>query len=92
MPPDELAAAVLPRVAAACPQCGAACEKDFAEFSIAMSRSCFRFTSPGELAPTALYLVGFYGFSRDDFDKVHDFKRTESVAEFLRSIGVGAEA
>jgi hypothetical protein len=30
------------------------------------------------------YLVGFYGFGLDDFAKVTDFRRTESIEEFVR--------
>jgi hypothetical protein len=71
-----------------CPQCQTTCEEEYAEFSISMYRSFFRFLDTPHMADYGLYLVGMRAFSQDDFLKVHDFREATSVDEFLTHIGV----
>lgn len=68
-----------------CPQCQATCTERYAEFSISMYQSVVTYEQP-KLALTGLYLVGFYGFKRDEFDKVDDFQRASTTEEFLRRL------
>ena len=69
-----------------CPNCGATCTEIYAEFSISMYRSTVRFDGGSPAADEGLYLVGFYGFNREEFARIDDFRRTESVEEFVRFV------
>ncbi len=71
-----------------CPQCKAMCDEEYAEYSISMYRSFFRFLDTPEVADYGLYLVGMRAFSREDFLKVYDFREATSIDEFLAFIGV----
>ncbi|MGN6546395.1 MAG: hypothetical protein ACTHK7_15180 [Aureliella sp.] len=75
----------------ACPQCNVMCEEHFAEYSISMSRSYFRFLDTPEMATYGLFLVGIRGFSHEDFAKVHDFHQAGSSWEFLAYLGIQHE-
>lgn len=69
-----------------CPQCHARCTETFEDYNIWMYRTFFTFVDDRPIAPTGLYLVGFYGFDRADFAKIDDFHEAESTAEFVRQI------
>jgi hypothetical protein len=71
----------------ACPKCGAVCEEEYAEYSISMYRSYFRFLDGESPAPLGLFLVGVRAISQSDYLKVHDFRVAKSAEEFLVSIG-----
>jgi hypothetical protein len=75
-----------------CPQCSTKCEEEYAEYSISMYRSFFRFLDMPEMADYGLYLVGMRAFSSDDFLKVHDFREAASLNEFLASIGAAEQS
>jgi hypothetical protein len=75
-----------------CPQCNTVCEEEYAEYSISMYRSFFRFLDTSEMADCGLYLVGMRAFSQEDFSKVHDFREASSINEFLAFIGVAEHA
>jgi hypothetical protein len=67
-----------------CPQCGASCTELYEDFNIHMYCSYVTFEDQGPpAAGVGHYLVGFYGFGLDDFAKVTDFRRTESIEEFV---------
>ncbi|MFO0913563.1 MAG: hypothetical protein U0795_11450 [Pirellulales bacterium] len=75
-----------------CPQCNTMCEEEYAEYSISMDRSFFRFLDTPEMADYGLYLVGIRAFSCDDFLKVNDFREATSITEFLAFIGVAEQS
>jgi hypothetical protein len=71
-----------------CPQCGARCRETCEDFSIHMWRSFYRFEDTAARADVGYFLVGFYAFRREDFERVHDFQPAISEVQFLSSIGV----
>jgi len=74
-----------------CPNCGTTCTECYADYSINMYRSTVTFDGDPAPAGEGLYLVGFYGFNREEFARIIDFRRTESVEEFVRFV-TGREA
>lgn len=71
-----------------CPQCRATCRVMIEEFSISMYRSTVAFNGHPSRDGEGLYLVGFYGFKRDDFEMIHDFRRAESIEPFTQHIAM----
>ena len=72
-----------------CPQCGAVCTEVYSEFSINMHQSTVTFHDAPAPECEGLYLVGYFGFRRDDFAKVNDFRQAASVEEFTQALTGG---
>ena len=69
-----------------CPQCGSECIELWREFNINMSISHVLFDNQPKRSDDAYYLVGFFGFSRDDFANISDFKRSPTSHIFLQQL------
>lgn len=69
-----------------CSQCGVRCTVHHEDYSINMACSVVDFADAEISASTGLYLVGFYGFKREDFGKVDDYRKAVSRDEFLRAL------
>ena len=65
-----------------CPQCGAICTEEYADYNIHMYRSFAVYENPDQ-APEGLFLVGFYGFDMSEVEKINDFRQTEDVDEYI---------
>ncbi len=72
-----------------CPQCQARCTATFEQFNIHMERSFVTFADLRPAADEGLYLVGFFGFRADEHEKIHDFRHTMSVQEFIQAVAGG---
>jgi hypothetical protein len=68
-----------------CPQCGAICCGYWEQFSFHLDRMYFLFDGAPPPAPTALYLIGFYG--HDKGSRIPDFAPAANPMTFLASIG-----
>jgi hypothetical protein len=69
-----------------CPQCEATCTEWYAEFSVNMRQSSVAYDRNPQLAARGFYLVGFYGFDRDDFDRITDYQEASTAEAFMREI------
>ncbi len=65
-----------------CPQCGALCTEEYADFNINMYRS-FAFYEISNKGDEGLYMTGFYGFDMSEVSQIHDFSQTEDIEEYL---------
>ena len=72
-----------------CPQCEATCTEVFAEFSINMYQSTVTYDLNPVLASHGLYLVGFYGFDKEDFKKISDFQLASTIDDFTGQLKAG---
>lgn len=71
-----------------CPQCALSCTERYAEFSISMYQSTVSYDGHPALAARGLFLVGFYGFSRKQFEKIDDFEAAPTADEFIRRLTI----
>lgn len=69
-----------------CPQCDTTCSEHYREFSINMYQSYVLFNDQPSPSPRALFLVGWFGFKSDEFDKIHDFEKAPSIEQFLQQL------
>ena len=69
-----------------CPQCDTTCTEHFREFSINMYQSYVLFENQPPPSPHALFLVGWFGFKSDEFEKIHDFEMASSTDLFLQQL------
>lgn len=69
-----------------CSQCQATCTELYAEFSISMYQSMVTYDQNPTLAPSGLYLVGFYGFKQNEFGKISDFQQASTPDDFIRQL------
>ncbi|MCB9854099.1 MAG: hypothetical protein H6818_00315 [Phycisphaerales bacterium] len=71
-----------------CPKCRARCTETYEDYNIWMYRTYFTFVNDGPIAQTGLYLVGYYGFSRSDFEKIADYQPAASAEVFLQQMSL----
>jgi len=68
-----------------CPVCERVCVERSAEFSINMYRSYVLFHDDLR-SQSATFVLGWRGFDSTDFQRIHDFTKTEDVKSYFQSI------
>ncbi len=68
-----------------CPVCARVCVEKYAEFSINMYRSYVLFQDDLR-SKSATFILGLRGFDSNDFQRIHDFTKTEDMKSYFTSI------
>ena len=72
-----------------CLRCGCILHEQYEEYSINMSRSLIE--NDGNVIQNAPYLIGWFGFNADEFNKINGFLKVDKTDNYIQIIKSSAQ-